>query len=72
MSRTPDHRRPKLRLLPVRASTGRAAVAEWLVATLRERIPTIVGIDHGFSFPLAYFERHRLAPEDWPVFLDDF
>jgi hypothetical protein len=30
-----------------------------------------VGIDHGFSFPLAYFKRHRLAL-DWPAFLDDF
>jgi hypothetical protein len=33
--------------------------------------PTIVGIDHGFSFPLRYFEVHHLLP-DWPTFLDDF
>jgi hypothetical protein len=33
--------------------------------------PTLVGIDHGFSFPLRYFEMHRLNP-DWPSFLDDF
>jgi hypothetical protein len=32
---------------------------------------TLVGIDHGFSFPLQYFERHGL-PLDWPSFLDDF
>jgi hypothetical protein len=31
----------------------------------------IVGIDHGFSFPLHYFEVHGLLP-DWPTFLDDF
>jgi hypothetical protein len=30
-----------------------------------------VGIDHGFSFPLRYFEVHALKP-DWPNFLDDF
>jgi len=29
------------------------------------------GIDHGFSFPLRYFEVHHLAP-DWPTFLEDF
>jgi hypothetical protein len=33
--------------------------------------PTLVGIDHGFSFPLRYFEVHQLLP-DWPAFLDDF
>jgi hypothetical protein len=49
----------------------RRGVAEWLVTMVREPVPTIVGIDHGFSFPLAYFERHGLPP-DWPAFLDDF
>jgi hypothetical protein len=34
-------------------------------------VPTLVGIDHGFSFPLRYFEVHRLQPE-WSAFLDDF
>jgi hypothetical protein len=33
--------------------------------------PSLVGIDHGFSFPLRYFEVHRLKP-DWSSFLDDF
>ena len=28
-------------------------------------------IDHAFSFPLAYFDRHAVEP-DWPAFLDDF
>ena len=50
---------------------SRRGVAEWLVAMLKDDIPTIVGIDHGFSMPLAYFERHRL-PHDWSSFLDDF
>jgi hypothetical protein len=49
----------------------RREIAEWLVARLSEDQPTLVGIDHGFSFPLRYFERHSLPP-DWPTFLDDF
>jgi len=49
----------------------RRGVAEWLVDSLREEQPTLVGIDHGFSFPLRYFEAHQL-PLDWPGFLDDF
>ena len=49
----------------------RRGLAEWLVATLREGVPTIVGIDHAFSFPLRYFEAHGLLP-DWPIFLEDF
>ena len=49
----------------------RRGVAEWLNAQLSRDEPVLVGIDHGFSFPLDYFERHRL-PHDWPSFLDDF
>jgi hypothetical protein len=50
---------------------SRKAIAEWLVERLSEDVPTLVGIDHGFSFPLRYFEAHHLRP-DWPDFLDDF
>ena len=49
----------------------RKAIAEWLVDRLSETPLTLVGIDHGFSFPLQYFERYGL-PHDWPVFLNDF
>ncbi len=49
----------------------RRGIAEWLVERLAEDVATMVGIDHGFSFPLRYFEVHGLAP-DWPAFLDDF
>jgi len=49
----------------------RRGVAEWLVGRLSEGPQTLVGIDHGFSFPLQYFEQHGL-PLDWPSFLDDF
>jgi hypothetical protein len=49
----------------------RRALAEYLTIELRDGLPTLVGIDHAFSFPLRYFESHRL-PADWPRFLDDF
>ena len=49
----------------------RKGLAQWLVEIFREDIPTIVGIDHSFSFPIRYFEKHRILP-DWQTFLDDF
>ena len=49
----------------------RRGIAEWLVTSLAGDVPTLVGINHGFSFPLAYFERYGVPP-DWPTFLDDF
>lgn len=49
----------------------RHGVAEWLVQRLSEGQTTLVGIDHGFSFPLRYFDEHHLS-YDWPAFLDDF
>ena len=49
----------------------RRGIAEWLVEQLSENRPTLVGIDHGFSFPLRYFEKHHLR-QDWSAFLDDF
>ncbi len=49
----------------------RKGVAHWLVERLAEDVATLVGIDHGFSFPLRYFETHGLKP-DWPLFLEDF
>jgi hypothetical protein len=56
--------------VPLRKWTRRA-IAEWIVDLLSTNEPTIIGIDHGFSFPIEYFARHRLA-HDWPAFLDDF
>lgn len=50
---------------------SRKEIAGWLVEILSEDTPTLVGIDHGFSFPLRYFEKHFIPPE-WPAFLDDF
>ena len=49
----------------------RRGLAEWLCTTLSEPTPTLVGIDHAFSFPVAYFNKYGL-PWDWPGFLVDF
>ena len=49
----------------------RHGIAVWLSEQLIQDKPTLVGVDHGFSFPLRYFERHALA-HDWDVFLEDF
>ena len=49
----------------------RRGIAQWLAERLSEGIPTIVGIDHGFSFPIRYFDTHHLEP-NWPEFLEDF
>jgi len=49
----------------------RRGIGEWLASELSAGVTTMVGIDHGFSFPLEYFETHNL-PLDWTVFLDDF
>jgi hypothetical protein len=48
----------------------RQEIAEWLIAQARSRHRFIAGIDHGFSFPLNYFERHTLT--SWPECLEDF
>lgn len=50
---------------------SRRGVHDWLRDVLAEPIPTLVGIDHSFSFPVAYFAQHGLAL-DWDRFLDDF
>jgi hypothetical protein len=49
----------------------RCGTAEWLAEQLRQDRVSLVGVDHGFSFPLAYFREHQLAL-DWTAFLDDF
>jgi hypothetical protein len=55
----------------VRKYWTRRGLAGWLEERLSGEVPTLVGIDHAFSFPLRYFEVHRLPP-DWDAFLDDF
>jgi hypothetical protein len=41
------------------------------VERLAKDAPTLIGIDHGFSFPIGYFDKHGLK-HNWPTFLDDF
>jgi hypothetical protein len=50
---------------------SRLALAQWLLDQVNGEQRVLAGIDHGFSFPLKYFERHRL-PFDWTQFLEDF
>ncbi|MDY7091534.1 MAG: hypothetical protein SX243_01035 [Acidobacteriota bacterium] len=51
---------------------SRRGLAHWLAEILEEGGgATLVGIDHGFSFPLPYFELHGVEP-DWDAFLADF
>ena len=51
---------PQEILAPVSRRTywSRRGVAERLIELLTEETPTLIGIDHGFSFPLRYFETH--------------
>jgi hypothetical protein len=65
---------PPAEVLPPKSARkywSRRGVAQWLIDRLREGVPTQVGIDHGFSFPRAYFDRYGLK-DDWFAFLDDF
>ena len=51
----------------------RSEIATWLVERLKETcIPTLIGIDHGFSFPIDYFDYYDLPTKEWVYFLEDF
>ena len=50
---------------------SRRGIHDWLCEMLADQTPTLVGVDHSFSFPLVYFEQHGLGL-DWDHFLDDF
>ena len=50
----------------------RKKIAHWLVEQLRDGKPTLVGIDHAFSFPMRYFDRYPQAKGNWDRFLSDF
>ncbi|MFN9992846.1 MAG: hypothetical protein ACK54H_05835 [Phycisphaerales bacterium] len=50
---------------------SRLAITQRIIDILRDSPRTIVGIDHGFSFPDRYFERHSI-PRNWDAFLQDF
>lgn len=48
----------------------RTEVANHLIVLAMDGMRFIAGIDHGFSFPLSYFERYGLT--SWDEFLTDF
>lgn len=64
--------------LPIKASTPtdgaknwtRVEVAQFCAAALETEEPLIIGIDHGFSFPMTYMDRFGI--QTWDQFLDDF
>lgn len=49
---------------------SRKELAAWCIRELTGEDRCIVGIDHGFSFPLSYMERHEI--KTWSSFLDHF
>ncbi len=49
---------------------SRLEVAQYCLKVLELNEPVIIGIDHGFSFPLSYMKRYGLSR--WDVFLQDF
>lgn len=69
-----SHGNPPWEVLPPpspRKYWTRHGLAQWLAELFAGNSQALVGIDHGFSFPLNYFQIHRI-PLDWPSFLDDF
>lgn len=48
----------------------RAEIAAHLINLARQGVRYVAGIDHGFSFPVDYFEGYRM--KSWPEFLDGF
>lgn len=71
---TADRDTPPVEVKPSRSPRKywtRRGIAEWLAETPSDGRVTLVGIDHGFSFPVEYFEKHELAL-DWTEFLNDF
>lgn len=48
----------------------RKEVARFVHESLLGESPCIIGIDHGFAFPMAYYERHEL--HSWDDFLAQF
>jgi len=56
---------------PGRTRWTRELLARELLRSLRGGPRTLIGIDHGFSFPLRYFDANGVA-RNWDVFLADF
>jgi hypothetical protein len=84
-AKTPDWRLKALQIFeascdgePQKISTStegalnwsRQEVAQYCLKALESDGPVIIGIDHGFSFPLSYMQRYGI--ETWDEFLHDF
>ena len=54
----------------VHRNWNRREIANWLLDRLQQGDRCLVGIDHGFSFPIQYFRRYKL--NTWNEFLRDF
>ena len=64
---------PAVTDVPNAVNWTRKELACWLVERLKGSVTTIVGIDHGFSFPTQYFRHYRKETwPDWDRFLNDF
>jgi len=50
---------------------SRRSLFDWLKTVLDDPEPTLVGIDHGFGFPEAWFAHHGITT-DWDAFLQRF
>lgn len=48
----------------------RQEIAHWIVDQVRDGPCLAIGIDHGLSFPVSYFERYGLTC--WSQFIEDF
>lgn len=77
---TPETRLPGIRISTARGGAvapgkgthwSRRDAAGWLLEVLEKTGPAIVGIDHGFSFPLAWFDAHGVE-KNWGAFLAAF
>ncbi len=53
-----------------RKNWSRREIARYCKNSLETTEPVIIGIDHGFSFPLSYMQRYAI--NSWDSFLDDF
>ena len=53
-----------------RSNWTRKEIAYWIRDQFDREAPVIIGLDHGFSFPMRYMKRHRIT--SWDQFLDDF
>ena len=49
---------------------SRLEIAQYCGQVLASEEPVIIGIDHGFSFPMSYMQRYGLP--NWDAFLQDF